>query len=117
MDLKASDKVFKASAFEPTEEDIRNYKRKQRSPKKGGVESRRFATEVPEELASDSDDDLPDVAHMLDKKSKGRRRAKVLISDDDDDVRVFRGPLWGILIILPGFNCIQRWTAGQVEEA
>ena len=89
MDLKASDKVFKASAFEPTEEDIQNYKRKRRSPKKGGVESRNFVTEVPEDLASDSDDDLPDVAHMLDKKSKDRRRAKVLTSDDDDDVRVF----------------------------
>jgi len=87
MDLKASDKVFKASAFEPTEEDIRNYKRNQRSPRKGGVrskESGRFATEVPDELASDSDDDLPDVAHMLDKKSKVRRKAEVLMSDDDD---------------------------------
>lgn len=120
MDLKASDKVFKASAFEPSEDDIRNYKRNQNSPRTDDVESKRsaaFATEVPDELTSDSDDDLPDVAHMLDnKKNKGQGKSQVL--SDDDDVRVFWGHCWSTLRILldcDGWSDIRRRITRQEE--
>ena len=47
--------------------------------------------EVPDLLISDSDDDLPDVAHMLaSKKGKGKRKAQVVSSDADSDVRIMR---------------------------
>ena len=91
MDLKATDKVFKSAAFEPSETDKGNYKRNQRSQKKrsSGYKSELFVKEVPDELISDSDDDLPDVAHMLDgKKGKGKQKAQVISSDDDSDVRI-----------------------------
>jgi hypothetical protein len=88
MNLKASDKVFKASAFEPSEEDIRNYNRNPRSGKSGSdSKPKRFAIDIPDDLISDSDDDLPDVAHMLDsKKGKNKRKTQVITSDDDSDV-------------------------------
>jgi hypothetical protein len=97
MDLKAPDKVFKAAAFEPSDEDVQNYKRNQRNPKTVGsdVSSKRsagFAADIPDELVSDSDDDLPDVANMLDrKKDKDTQKANVTTSDDESDVRLFRG--------------------------
>ena len=93
MDLKAPDKVFKSSAFEPSEADKQNYKHKQRSPEKGrsGYKSEAFVKEVPDLLISDSDDDLPDVAHMLaSRKGKGKRQAQVVSSDADSDVRIVR---------------------------
>jgi len=105
MDLKSADKVFKSSAFEPSDEDIRNYKRTRRNAQSKRyhdsdsdsdikVKSRHSPSPVrsiPDELMSDSDDDLPDVAHMhavTKKCNKGKGRA-ILSDDDDDDVCTF----------------------------
>lgn len=90
-DLKAPDKVFKASAFEPSEEDIQVYKRNRRSPSTSdeSKKSRGTLQDVPDKLESDSDDDLPDVAHMLGSKTKGGRGANVITSDDESDVTEF----------------------------
>jgi len=69
MDMKSSDKVFKASAFEPTDEEVKGYNRSKKAanlpliPKSSKSTSPTRAT--PDELLSESDDDLPDVAQMM----------------------------------------------------
>lgn len=92
------DKVFKSAAFEPTDEDLREYSRSKRHVKKektsrhdirmrspSPVRSISPARSIPDVL-DDSDDDLPDVAHMLDtppkkrKEKMQRNKAKVSIS-------------------------------------
>ena len=69
MDMKSLDKVFKASAFEPTDEEVKEYNRSQKAanlpliPKSSKLTSAIRTT--PDELLSESDDDLPDVAQMM----------------------------------------------------
>ena len=94
VDLKSADKVFKSAAFEPTDEELREYARskrrvkteknirqdmKMRSP--SPVRSISPTSSIPD-IFDDSDDDLPDVAHMLDtpKKRKEKKKAKVSVS-------------------------------------
>jgi hypothetical protein len=111
MDMKSGDKVFKSAAFEPTDEELREYSRskwrvkrektsrqdiKMRSP--SPVRSISPTSSIPD-IFDDSDDDLPDVAHMLDTPPKKRKekeklqRNKVevfdLTQDDDDDDEKF----------------------------
>ncbi|KAF8809842.1 SNF2 family DNA-dependent ATPase [Phlegmacium glaucopus] len=103
VDLKSTDKVFKSAAFEPTEEELREYARSGRRVKKekasyhaikmrspSPVRSISPARSIPDVL-DDSDDDLPDVAHMLDtlpkkrKENMQRNKAKVNILDLTQD--------------------------------
>jgi hypothetical protein len=85
MDLKSADKVFKSAAFEPTDEELREHTRskwrikkektgrhdiKMRSP--SPVRSISPTSSIPD-IFDDSDDDLPDVAHMLDTPPKKRK--------------------------------------------
>ena len=88
MDLKSADKVFKSAAFEPTDEELREHSRskrrvllkkksshdiKMRSP--SPVRSLSPARSIPD-IFDDSDDDLPDVAHMLE-TPPNKRKAKM----------------------------------------
>ncbi|KAF8888452.1 SNF2 family N-terminal domain-containing protein [Gymnopilus junonius] len=81
MDMKSPDKVFKASAFEPTEEDLGNHardKRRARHDSRKGFTKKRSPSpvkviDIPDVL-DDSDDDLPEVGHMLDTPLKKQRR-------------------------------------------
>lgn len=61
--MKSPDKVFKASAFEPTDEEVKNYNRSKKAAKSS--KSTSPARTTPDELLTDSDDDLPDVAQMM----------------------------------------------------
>src|SRR6266511_3576903 len=92
MDLKSPDKVFKASAFEPTDEEIQAYNRNEKAasrplvPKSGKPTSP--ARSIPDELLSESDDDLPDVAQMMEIKkkkdqSKANRKMTGMLTDDE----------------------------------
>ena len=86
MDLKSADKVFKSAAFEPTDEELREYSRSKRRVKQKSNHNIKMrspsparslspATSIPD-IFDDSDDDLPDVAHMLDTPPK-KRKAKM----------------------------------------
>ncbi|KAG6856050.1 hypothetical protein H0H87_008064 [Tephrocybe sp. NHM501043] len=87
-------KTFKASAFEPTNEELTNHACKTRRNKGGRrISGRdvRMRSPTPEKSfedhgLSDSDDDLPDVSTFLeDRPVKRQKRSKVVESDDDDN--------------------------------
>lgn len=87
MDLTSPDKVFKAAAFEPSEDDLAEHKREERN-KKMKMKKRHdspppTAYTVPDVLTDSDDDDLPEVGHIFDrnwKKAKAKQEA-------DSDVR------------------------------
>ncbi|PPQ94269.1 hypothetical protein CVT25_004926 [Psilocybe cyanescens] len=88
VDLTSPDKVFKAAAFEPSEDDLAEHKREERN-KKMKMKKRHdspppTAYTVPDVLTDSDDDDLPEVGHIFDrnwKKAKAKQEA-----DSDDDV-------------------------------
>ncbi|KAF9528788.1 SNF2 family N-terminal domain-containing protein [Crepidotus variabilis] len=100
MDMKSNDKVFKTAAFEPTDEEIQEFKHNRRVAARSKAFKNKVkmprsptpaspASSIPDELPSDSDDDLPDIAHMHDsprklKKGKAKAKSKVISSEDED---------------------------------
>ncbi|KAF8890769.1 SNF2 family N-terminal domain-containing protein [Infundibulicybe gibba] len=92
MDL-TPEKVFKSSAFEPTDEELSNHaraqRRAQRKPSSQTKHSKIIRVRSPspekswEERAMDSDDDdLPDVSEMFDRRS-AKRQKKSLVDDEE----------------------------------
>ncbi|KAG6810754.1 hypothetical protein H0H92_010463 [Tricholoma furcatifolium] len=89
-DLTA-DKVFKASAFEPTDEELTNHAqetRRAKAPRK--VPNRRIRSPTPEKTfedrgVDDSDDDLPDVSFMMDTRPAKRQKPNRVVDSDDDE--------------------------------
>ncbi|KAF8064022.1 SNF2 family DNA-dependent ATPase [Lyophyllum atratum] len=87
------DKIFKSSAFEPTDEELTNHARATRRAKVRKVPNRdvRMRSPSPEKTfeergLDDSDDDLPDISTLLEKRpAKRQKRNQVLDSDEDDD--------------------------------
>jgi len=82
MDLRSSDKVFKISAFEPSEEELNDYirsKRKANSSRQGIVKEKARSPSpvlsIPDEL-SDSDEEFPEVSQMFNTAKKGKAKAK-----------------------------------------
>lgn len=94
MDLASADKMFKSSAFEPTDQEIHEYKRNNRRARSNRYDGSASAVDIkrspspagsiPDELMSDSDDDLPDVAHMHDNPKKKKGKGRVVLSSDDE---------------------------------
>lgn len=93
MDLTPS-KVFKSSAFEPTDEELTNHARAKRRGRR--EVSKRVRSEdvkmrspspkpmaLEDRAANDSDDDLPDVSCMFDERPHKRMRSTM------DDVSPF----------------------------
>ncbi|KAG5651444.1 hypothetical protein H0H81_008625 [Sphagnurus paluster] len=97
------DKVFKSSAFEPTDEELTNHARATRRVKGRKVSNRdvRMRSPTPEKTfeergLDDSDDDLPDVSSLMDirpakRQKKGLRIEDSDIDDDDDDSNKIAG--------------------------
>ncbi|KAH0579625.1 hypothetical protein H2248_002475 [Termitomyces sp. 'cryptogamus'] len=86
-------KVFKASAFEPTDEELTKHAREtHRNYGVRRVSARDFKIRSPSSTASfedrgldDSDDDLPDVSTIFDKRpAKRQKKSQVIASDEDD---------------------------------
>lgn len=82
MDLRSADKVFKISAFEPSDEELRDYIRSRRqanSSRLGIVKEKARspspALSIPDEL-SDSDEEFPEVSQMFNTSKKGKVKAK-----------------------------------------
>jgi len=83
MDLRSADKVFKISAFKPSEEELNDYIRSkrqthssgQRTVKKEKARSPSPALSIPDEL-SDSDEEFPEVSQMFNTAKKGKLKAK-----------------------------------------
>ncbi|KAG6887923.1 hypothetical protein C0992_010201 [Termitomyces sp. T32_za158] len=85
-------KVFRASAFEPTDEELTKHARDTRR-RKGARRMSDVKTRSPSPKASlddsgldDSDDDLPDVSTILDRRPAKRQKKSHAIDDDDDEV-------------------------------
>ncbi len=88
-DLK--DKTFKASAFEPTEEEVETYirsKRREKQKRHGKKQSRSPSPilSLSDALDTDSDDELPEVADMFTSKPKPKKGKQKAVQDDDSDV-------------------------------
>ncbi|CAA7262707.1 unnamed protein product [Cyclocybe aegerita] len=89
MDMKSADKVFKAAAFEPTDEEISNHKREKKDARRAKYNDRYEiktrspspARSIPDTL-DDSDDDLPDMADMLKDMLKKPKKVK----DEDEEM-------------------------------
>ncbi|KAF8153937.1 SNF2 family DNA-dependent ATPase [Crassisporium funariophilum] len=90
-DFKSPDKVFKSSAFEPSAEELSNYAR---SKRRESANKHVFAdvkmrspspTESIPEFLDDSDDDLPDIAHIHATPPSKRKHKKKPFEDEDDD--------------------------------
>ncbi|KAG6868140.1 hypothetical protein C0993_007214, partial [Termitomyces sp. T159_Od127] len=89
-----SSKVFKVSAFEPTDEELTKHARDTRRSKRSHRGSNwEVKPRSPSPKASfddcrpdDSDDDLPDVSTILDKRPVKRQKKSHIIDDDDDVV-------------------------------
>jgi hypothetical protein len=96
-------KVFKFTAFEPSDEELSNHARALRrgrsqnqnhDPKKrgsNGLVKTRTPSPVKqltfeERGLDDSDDDLPDVSSMLDVRPSKKAKTKVTKDEDEDDV-------------------------------
>ncbi|KAF9468325.1 SNF2 family DNA-dependent ATPase [Collybia nuda] len=87
------DKVFKSSAFEPSDEELTKHARLKRMEKKGL--SKRHSNEdivmhspsFDDKSLDDSDDDLPDVSNMLEERPS-KRQKKVRISRDDESLDI-----------------------------
>ncbi|KAG5722781.1 putative SWI/SNF-related matrix-associated actin-dependent regulator of chromatin subfamily A member 3-like 2, partial [Termitomyces sp. T112] len=86
-------KVFKASAFKPTDEELTKHAREtHRNYGVRRVSARDFKIRSPSSTASfedrgldDSDDDLPDVSTIFDKRpAKRQKKSQVIASDEDD---------------------------------
>ncbi|KAG5352566.1 hypothetical protein C0989_001784 [Termitomyces sp. Mn162] len=86
-------KVFQASAFEPTDEELTKHAREtHRNYGVRRVSARDFKIRSPSSTASfedrgldDSDDDLPDVSTIFDKRpAKRQKKSQVIASDEDD---------------------------------
>ena len=82
MDLKSADNVFKSAAFEPTDEELREYSRSKWRVKTDRQDIKMRSPSPPRSISptrsipdvfDDSDDDLPDVVHMLDTPLKKRK--------------------------------------------
>lgn len=108
MHLKSADKIFKSAAFEPTDEELREYARSKRRVKNEKRNRHDIKMQSPSpsrsisptrsipDILDDSDDDLPDVAHMLDtppkeRKAKMQQRSKAKmdifdLTQDDDEI-------------------------------
>jgi len=77
MDMKPPDRVFKMSAFEPSEEELEEYIRSKRRGnsirhgvvKKDKARSPSPALSIPDEL-SDSDEEFPEVSKMFNSPAK-----------------------------------------------
>ncbi|KDR65835.1 hypothetical protein GALMADRAFT_131232 [Galerina marginata CBS 339.88] len=89
MDMKSTDKVFKASAFEPSEEEVTNQIQSKRRAKsgKGRVQARSPSPtpSIPDVL-DDSDDDLPEVGHIFDTPLKKHKKVTKKDPYDSDMV-------------------------------
>lgn len=88
-DLK--DKAFKASAFEPTEDEVETYIRSKRREKQNRHMKKQSRSPSPvmslsDSLDTDSDDDLPDVADMFTTKAKPKKSKQKAPEDYDSDV-------------------------------
>ncbi|KJA22647.1 hypothetical protein HYPSUDRAFT_87246 [Hypholoma sublateritium FD-334 SS-4] len=88
-DLK--DRAFKASAFEPTEEEVEAYIRSKRREKQNRHMRKQSRSPSPimslsDSLETDSDDDLPDVADMFTTKAEPKKGKQKAVRDDDSDV-------------------------------
>ncbi|RDB23958.1 putative ATP-dependent helicase C23E6.02 [Hypsizygus marmoreus] len=95
MDLTPN-KVFRSSAFEPTDEELTNHPRATRRGKSrvltkrtsdGDVKMRSPSPErsFEERGLDDSDDDLPDVSSMLEERPVKKQRKNMRIDDDDEN--------------------------------
>lgn len=76
MDL-GPEKVFKSTAFEPSDEELTNYARSKRNMKKGKDIKMRSPSPVrtfEESALDDSDDDLPDPADMFKSSVKSPKK-------------------------------------------
>ncbi|KAK0459781.1 SNF2 family DNA-dependent ATPase [Desarmillaria tabescens] len=76
-------KVFRSIAFQPTDEELTKHAKRKRTLKRAvvgyDISDEEEQTSLEERIASDSDDDLPDIANiMLPKKKKAR------VERDDD---------------------------------
>jgi hypothetical protein len=94
MDLRSSDKVFKISTFQPSEEELNDYirsKRKANSSRQGIAKKEKARSpspvlSIPDEL-SDSDEEFPEVSQMFNTAKKGKMKAKLSqISDIASEV-------------------------------
>ncbi|KAG6840497.1 hypothetical protein C0991_006327 [Blastosporella zonata] len=87
-------KVFKASAFEPTDEELTNHARETRRAKGARRRGVRMRSPTPEKTfedrgLDDSDDDFPDVSTILDKRpAKRQKKSKGVDSDGEDDEKL-----------------------------
>lgn len=111
-------KVFKSSAFAPTDEELTKHaeaerRRHRQLHGKGRAIRRTASAKIREPSASppgdnafdendleDSDDDLPDVSTMLDKRPAKRRKE---VHESEDDVRTL-SPLSYLLKLTDGFG-------------
>lgn len=82
MDLTSADKVFKASAFEPTDEDLADHKRDEKAKRnaKNKPKPPPSKYDVPDILSDSDSDDLPEVNDIF----NYRKKAKVEPESDDD---------------------------------
>ncbi|GLB44215.1 putative SNF2 family N-terminal domain [Lyophyllum shimeji] len=92
MNDLSADRVFKSSAFEPTDEELTNHARQMRHAKARKVSDRDVMMRSPspektfeERGLDDSDDDLPDVSSLLDQRPAKRQKKKQILDSDDED--------------------------------
>ena len=75
--MKSPDKVFKASAFEPTDEELSNHIREKKQAKRDAWRRKRspspIVIDIPDVL-DDSDDDLPEVGAIFSTPLKKQRQ-------------------------------------------
>lgn len=85
MDLTSPDKVFKASAFQPTDEDLDDHKRgeKEKRNAKGKPKAPPSNYVIPDVLSDSDSDDLPEVSDIFNYRKKAK------IEPNSDDVRLF----------------------------
>jgi hypothetical protein len=94
MDL-TPEKVFKSSAFEPSDEELTNHARSKRMEKKALV--KRHSSEdivmgspsFDDRVLDDSDDDLPDVSSMFEERPWKRQKKSEARNDDDVSTHLF----------------------------
>ena len=99
--MKSGDKVFKSAAFEPSDEELRDYSRSKWQVKRKKTSRRDIKMRSPSPVRSisptssipdifdDSDDDLPDVAHMLDTPPR-KRKEKERLQRNNAEVSIFK---------------------------
>jgi hypothetical protein len=92
----SQEKIFNSSAFEPSQEEVADAIRAQQMEKSRPAPVKASSHRIPNklddiiELSDSSEDDLPDVGSLLQRKDKGKEKARPVkrrpLTIDDSDV-------------------------------